>query len=153
VNRIDTPSALVANPATVACARYLGMGNIFALDTSEGQRLREWATSAAGTGGDRGGTNATHLLIRPRTLLWFGHGDTRQGLPCSGTVTLLRPKVNEVQVELRLTQPDLEGVTIRLDLARTGMRRELQTALEASARDQGVRPWILGSGGVAWLTE
>lgn len=153
VNRIDAPSALVANPATVACARYLGMGNIFALDTPEGQRLREWATSAAGTGGERGLTNATHLLIRPRTVLRSGHGETRQGLPCSGTVTSIRPKVNEVEVELRLTQPDLEGATIRLDLARTGIRRELQMALEASVRDPGARPWILGSGGVAWLTE
>lgn len=153
VNRLDAPSALVANPATVACARYLGMGNIFALDTPAGQRLREWATSAAGTGGDPAGANATHVLIRPRTAMRSGHCDTRQGLPCSGTVTSLRPKVNEVQVELRLTQPDLAGATIRLDLARTGIPRELQAALEASARDQGARPWLLGSDGVAWLTE
>lgn len=149
VNRIDTPSALVANPVTVACARYLGMGNIFALDTLEGQRLREWVT----TGRVQGGTNATHLLIRPQTLLWSGHSDTRQGLRCSGTVTLLRPKVNEVQVELKLSQPDLGCGTLRLDLARTGIDCDLLMALEASARDRVARPWTLDPKGVAWLSD
>ena len=153
VNRIDAPSALVANPATVACARYLGMGNIFALDTPGGKRLREWATSSAGAGGERGGTNATHLLIRPRTELRPGHGDARPGLRCSGTVASLRPKVNEVQVELRLAQPDLEGATIRLDLARTGIDSDLLTALESSARDRDARPWTLDPKGVVWLVD
>ena len=153
VNRIDAPSALVANPATVACARYLGMGNIFALDTPGGKRLGEWATSSAGTGGERGGTNATHLLIQPRTVLWPGHGDARPGLKCSGTVASLRPKVNEVQVELRLTQPDLEGATIRLDLARTGLDRDLLTALESFARDGEARSWTLDPNSISWLAD
>ena len=152
VNRIDTPSSLVANPATVDCARYLGMSNIFALDTPHGQRLRAWAASAteAGLAGTEAG--ATHLLIRPQAVLRPGHrgGD---GLPCRGQVSSLRPKVNEIQVELRLTRPDLEGATIRLELARTGIGRELQTALEASVQAPAARPWTLDRDCLAWLTQ
>ena len=152
VNRLDSPSALVAHPATVACARYLGMGNIFALDTPEGQRLGAWAMPR-GVGDDRGGAHATHLLIRPRTVLRSGHDDARPGLPCSGTVASLRPKVNEVQVELRLSRPDLGGRAIRLDLARTDLGHDLLTALEASVRDRDARPWTLDPNCVAWLTD
>ena len=153
VNRIDAPSALVANPVTVACARYLGMGNIFALDTSAGRRLKEWAKSSADSGPDRFGIGTTHLLIRPQTVLRTGHCDGGQGLRCRGKIAALRPKVNEIQVELALIQPDLEGTTIRLNLARTRISRELQTDLEASVAGSAAGPWTLDANCVAWLTE
>jgi ABC-type Fe3+/spermidine/putrescine transport system ATPase subunit len=153
VNRMDAPAALVANPVTVACARYLGMGNIFALDTSAGRRLKEWALSSAASGPDQFGTGTTHLLIRPQTELRTGHCDGGQGLRCRGKVAALQPKVNEVQVELALRQPDLEGATIRLNLARTGISRELQTDLEASAAGSAAGPWTLDANCVVWLTE